>query len=119
MSKITETDIELLAIDELEELEWKYAYGPDIAFDGSHPERETYQDVILKGRLKSAIKRINKKLPAEALDEAFNNVLRIPSTELIQSNEAFHDYLTNGINVEYQTPDGVRGDLVNLIDYNN
>jgi len=119
MSKITETDIELLAIDELEELEWNYVYGPDIAFDGAHPERENYQDVILKGRLKSAIKRINKKLPTEVLDEAFNNVLRIPSTDLIQSNETFHDYLTNGINVDYQTPDGIRGDLVNLIDYEN
>ena len=119
MPKITETDIELLAIEELEELEWKYVYGPDIAFDGMYPERENYQEVILKSRLKSAIQRINKNLPAEALEEAFNNVLRVPSPDLIQSNETFHDYLTNGINVEYQTPDGIRGDLVNLIDYEN
>jgi type I restriction enzyme R subunit len=119
MSRITETDIELLAIEELEELGWDYVYGPDIAFDGLHPERENYQEVILKSRLKSAIQRINKNLPEEALDEAFNKVLRVPSPDLIQSNETFHDYLKNGINVEYQVQGDIRGDLVNLIDNEN
>jgi len=119
MSKITETDIELLTIDELEELDWKYVYGPDIACDGSKPERENYQEVILKGRLKSAILRLNRNLPAETLEEAFNKVLRIPTTDLIQSNETFHDYILNGIKVEYQTKDGIRGDIVKLIDFEN
>jgi type I restriction enzyme, R subunit len=117
MSKITETDIELLAIDELEELGWNYVYGPDIAFDGISPERENYQEVILKSRLKSAINRLNKNIPSEILEEAFNKVLRIPSTDLMQSNETFHDYIINGIKVEYQTKDGIRGDIVKLIEF--
>ena len=39
MSKITETEIELLAIEELEKLGWKYIYAPQIACDGDFPER--------------------------------------------------------------------------------
>jgi type I restriction enzyme R subunit len=34
------------------------SFGPDLAFDGSKPERENYQDVILAGRLQEALLRL-------------------------------------------------------------
>ena len=119
MKKITETSIELLFIEQLEELGYKYLYGPDIAFDGIKPERESYQDVLLKKRIKSAINRINPNVPEQAREQALKDVLRITTPDLLQTNENFHNYLTNGIEVEYRTNEGERGDKVWLIDYND
>jgi type I restriction enzyme, R subunit len=119
MNKITETDIELLAIDELEQLGWLYQYGPQIACDGEFPERDNYQDVILKERLKAAIARINPKVSQQGQEEAFYKVLRVATTDLLQTNETFHDFLTNGITVEVSTTEGTRGDKVFLLDYSD
>jgi len=120
MPKITETDIELLAIDELEDLEWNYKYGLDIAYDGSNPERENYQEVILADRLKSALKRINDKLPDYALEDAFKKIVRISSvSDLLQGNEKFHNYIVNGIDVEINSDGNIRGELAYLFDFND
>lgn len=119
MNKITETDIELLAIEELENLGWQYIYAPQIACDGEFPERDTYQDVVLKERLRTAIARINPAVPAQAQEQALNEVLRIATTDLLQTNENFHVLLTTGVSVEYQHEDDTRGDKVFLIDFVN
>lgn len=51
MTKITENSIEELAIERLQELGYDYVYAPDIAPDGERPERSSYDDVLLGGRL--------------------------------------------------------------------
>lgn len=119
MNKITETDIELLAVDELEKLGWFYLYGPQIACDGEFPERDNFQDVILKERLKAAIARINPDVQPQGQEEAFYKVLRVATTDLLQTNEIFHDFITNGITVEVNTLEGTRGDKIFLLDFEN
>lgn len=119
MKKITETTIELLFIEQLEALGYTYIYGPDIAFDGIRPERESYQDVLIKDRIKDAINRINPNVPEIARAQALKDVLRITTPDLLQTNENFHQILTNGIEVEYRTNEGERGDKVWLIDFND
>jgi hypothetical protein len=44
MSIITENDIELYTIEELEKQGFRYVYGPTIAPDGEQPERQ--QEVL-------------------------------------------------------------------------
>ncbi|CAN5249798.1 type I restriction endonuclease subunit R [soil metagenome] len=119
MDKITETEIELLAIEQLQALGWDYLYGPVLAYDGEFPERDNYQDVILKERLKQHIAIINHQIPTIAQEEAINKVLRIGSIDLMKSNEDFHIMLTNGVDVTYTKDGETRGDKVFLIDYNN
>ena len=99
---ITESEIEQAALEILEELGYTVIYGPDIAPDSLSPERERWDDVILKRRLRDAIARINPNIPKEAQEEALKKVLRIHSPNLIKSNEIFHNYLVNGIEVEYE-----------------
>lgn len=41
MSKITESDIELFTIEELESLGYKFLHGPDISCDGLFAERQS------------------------------------------------------------------------------
>jgi type I restriction enzyme, R subunit len=117
MSKLTETDIEQLAIEELINLGYTYQWGPAIAPDGEHPERESYKDVLLNARLVAAIQRINPSVPTDAKNDAIKQIQRLNSPELLANNEAFHRMLTEGINVTYQKNGSSRGDLVWLIDF--
>ncbi|ACT47132.1 type I restriction endonuclease subunit R [Methylotenera mobilis] len=119
MSKITESDIETLAIERLQALGFSYVYAPDIAPDSTTPERESFAEVLLLSRLRNAITRINPTLPATALDEAIKTIQRISSPELLANNETFHRLLREGVNVSYQKDGLQRGDLVWLIDFIN
>jgi type I restriction enzyme R subunit len=47
MTRLTESAIEDLAIDQLEAQGYRYLAGPNIAHDGETPERESYEDVLL------------------------------------------------------------------------
>ncbi len=117
MTKITESDIEQLTIELLEKQGYQYLYGPAIAPDGPHPERSSYEEVILPDRLEKAVRAINPMVPLDAQNEALKEVRRIHSPELLANNETFHRMLTEGINVSYQKDGHQRGDLVWLIDF--
>lgn len=117
MSRITESAIEQLLIEKLEALGYQYVYGPAVAVDGEQPERNSYQQVILPGRLKEAIRRINPGAPAVACEQALNTIIRAGNPDLLNSNEAIHHLLTNGIEVTYNSQDGERGDKIWLIDF--
>lgn len=119
MTRITENIIEDFAIKLLEDLDYDYIHGPEIAHDGDRPERKSYEDVLLTGRLKSAINRINPSVPIAAQEEALKEVQRINSPDLLANNESFHRMLTEGIKVSYQIDGQQRGDLVWLIDFNS
>ena len=119
MAKLTESEIETLAIERLQALGFSYVYAPDVAPDAANPERESFAEVLLLSRLRNAVARINPTLPAAALDEAVKIVQRISSPELLANNEAFHRLLTEGVNVSYQKDGNTRGDLVWLVDFTN
>lgn len=117
--KITESDIELLAIGHLEKLGYHYLYGPNIASDGESPERENYAQVLLTGRLQAAIERINPHIPAPVQEQALKEVLRVATPDLVQTNENFHRFLTEGITLDVRHDDGERGKTVWLVDFEN
>jgi type I restriction enzyme R subunit len=119
MTKITENDIELWAIEELESLGWKYIHGAEIAPDGDIPERNSFADVILKVRLQEAIVRNNPSIPFEAQHEALKIVERIASPDLMANNQEFHELLTEGVPVEYRKDGVQRGDRVQLVNFND
>jgi type I restriction enzyme, R subunit len=118
-NKLTESQIESFAIDLLEKQGFSYLYGPDFAPDSDNPMRSSFEDVIIVEKLRSAVARINKGIPTDALDDAVKQVIRLSSPELINANEAFHRMLTEGITVNYQKDGNKRGDLVWLVDFKN
>ena len=113
----TESVIEQAAIDWFSGLGYTYAFGPDLACDGVHPERTSYAEVILPVRLHSALARLNPGLPAEALDDAFKKISRFPSPGLLTANREFHRALVNGITVEYSRQGRIIGAVVCLFDF--
>jgi type I restriction enzyme, R subunit len=118
-SKITESSVEQFSIDLLETSGYQYVYGPDIAPDSETPKRASFEDVLLMGRLTSAMARINPDISSDAREDAIKQILRLNSPELITNNESFHRMLTEGIRVTHQKDGNARGDLVWLIDFNN
>jgi len=86
--KITENAIENLCIERLQAQGYTYHHGAEIAQDGSNPQRESYSDVLLQGKLRKAVNRINPDLPEAAREEALKAVQRLHSPELITNNRA-------------------------------
>lgn len=131
---ISEDAIELFAIERLEAEGYSYRYGPDIApspstssGDGvslAEPDfgelsrvveaRDSYEDVLLLGRVKAAIARLNPTIPAvarpDAVAQAIRQLQRLTAPDLIANNEAFHRLLTEGVPITYQKDGNPRGD---------
>ncbi len=116
---LNEDAIEQLAIERLVELGFSYSHGPSIAHDGEDPERSSYADVVLAGRLRAAVARINPDIPVEAREQAVRSVLSTYTPELLAANEAFHKVLTDGVDVEFQQDGEIRGEKVWLVDFDN
>jgi hypothetical protein len=75
-------------------------YGPDISEGGLAPERK-YGEVVLVGRLREALRRINRGVPDAAIEEAIKRVLRSESQDLVENNRNFHNLIaTRGIPVQ-------------------
>ena len=117
--KLTESAIESLAIVRLKAIGYRYIFAPDIAPDGTAPERDSFSEVLLTDRLKRAVKRINSTVTESSLEEAVKTIQRIISPELLTINETFHRLLTEGVGVSYQKEGNERGDKVWLIDFAN
>ena len=119
MTHFTESTIEETALEWLKDMGYTIVFGNDIAPDEPAAERENYGEVILSGRLKDALRRINPSVPAEALEDAFRKVTRPSSPSLVGNNRSFHKMLADGIEVEYRHEGRIKGDKVWLIDFEN
>ncbi|MBL9000178.1 MAG: type I restriction endonuclease subunit R [Phycisphaerae bacterium] len=120
MSGFTEDHLEIATLDWFRGLGYSIAHGPDIAPDGKAPERATYAEVVLVGRLKAALAKINPHLPSEAIDEAAWVIMRAETPSLIENNQRFHALLTDGVSVSYRRADGtLKGDKLRVIDLDN
>ncbi|MDE2638398.1 MAG: type I restriction endonuclease subunit R [Chloroflexota bacterium] len=120
MNTFTEAEVEQAALAWLGGLGWDVAHGPDIALNGDFPERGTYEDVVLKLRLRDALDRLNPDLPAPALDDAFRKLTRPEGATLEARNRHFHRLLVDGVTVEYRDGNGgIRGAQIQVLDYEN
>lgn len=116
---VTESVVEGAALGWLSELGYTVIYGGTIAPGESKAERESYKEVVLKGRLLSALRRLNPALPNEAVDEAYRKITQPQSPSLIEDNRAFHRMLVNGVEVEYMRDGRLTGDIAALADWEN
>jgi len=120
MTALNESTVEDAALEYLRELGYSTAFGPDIAPDGAHPERTSYEHVYLYERLRDAARVINPDASASMLDEAIKRLERAESQHPVAENLRVHQLLTQGVPVEHRGADGaVRTDRVWLIDFDN
>lgn len=115
--KFTESTAEDAALEILGELGYAVKNGPDIGPDGSTPERMNYSEVVLVQRLKTAIAKFNPKIQTEGQEEALKKILRSESPGFLANNHRFHQYLTEGVDVQFRNNNGaVVSDKVWLFD---
>lgn len=114
---LNESTVEDAALSWFETVGYSVAHGPDVAPGEPATERDSFGDVVLKGRLLEAIHRLNPDIPLLAREEAFRKVLLAESPSLVGNNRAFHLMLRDGVEVEYRRKDGsIAGDRVRLMD---
>ena len=119
-SVLNESEVELAGLEWLQRLGYETLYGPELAPGEAGAERDSLGDVLLVGRLRNAIERLNPDVPAEAQDEALRKVRRSDSPSLFVNNRRFHAMLRDGVEIEYRRCDGrIAGDRVRLIDYDD
>lgn len=119
-SHFNESTVEEAALSWFEELGYGVVYGPDIAPGEPGAMRDSFDQVVLIGRLREAIDRLNPKIPYEAREEALRKIFRPDSPSLVGANRTFHRMLRDGVEVEYRRKDGsIAGDRVQLIDYDD
>jgi len=114
MSYIFESDVEEFVIELLEGQGFDY-----LAPEQQEAERRDLSEVVLPARLKNAVDTLNPSIPQEAKEQALRQVLNPSTQSLIDNNEAFHRMLTEGIEVEVMGEDGIKGDKVRLIDFDD
>ncbi|HEY3312358.1 MAG TPA: type I restriction endonuclease subunit R [Anaerolineales bacterium] len=117
MTHFTESAIEETTLGWFKELGYGVLYGGEIAPEEPAAERANYGEVILAGRLRAALARINPNVPPDALEQAFRKVTRPASPSQVGSNRAFHAMLANGIDVEYPFQGRIKGDKLWLLDF--
>ena len=120
MTSVSESTVEAVALDWLGALGWSVLHGPDIAPDMPAAERADYGEVVLHGRLRAALARLNPELPDDALDDALRRLTRPAGATLEARNRAFHRLLVAGVTVEHTGADGrVRGAQVRALDFSD
>jgi len=85
MSTLNESIVEEAALTWFGELGYAVGHGPQLAPGEnagstltptlSQGERESYGEVVLVGRLREAIRRLNPAIPEEARDGVFNPLI--------------------------------------------
>ena len=113
---MTEDQLEQETLGWLSEVGYQHLYGPDLAPDGSAPERAHYRQVLLVERLRGAIGRLNPDIPLAAQEDALKQVVDLGVPSQLAANQHFHKLLVNGVPVQYQKDGETIGDFVRLID---
>ncbi|GAB3253814.1 type I restriction endonuclease subunit R [Arthrobacter pigmenti] len=102
---LLEADWEGLALDLLgEPLGWEPKQGEDIA-PGSG-ERASWDELLIRPRLLEALRRLNRDVPAEYLQQALAEITSPKSNDALTENHRIHGYLVDGFRMTYIDPDG-------------
>jgi type I restriction enzyme R subunit len=118
MAFLSEADIESALLEQLRSLGWATTSDEVIGPDGSAPERDSHDVVVLHKRLENAVARLNPSVPPEARADALRQLTQSVFPGLLEENRRIHALLTEGVDVEYVGDDGaLTAGKVALLDF--
>ncbi len=84
-------------------------------------ERMAASEVVLQGRLKRVLRKLNPLLPNETIDDVARILTRPPHPTLVQNNRWFHGQLTDGVEVTFRDANSgeMRGGRARLFDFDH
>ena len=97
----------------LEQLGWTYV--PAEQLEGERPYE---RDVLLKGRLRAALVRLNDGLTKAQADRVIDDLERAGGIGMTR-NQLVHEYLTYGMSLTVETPDGRVTRTVRFFDFDD
>ena len=113
MNRIYESEIEEWTVELLEGQGYTY-----LSPDEQEAERGDLREVVLAGRLRTAVERLNPSVSEEVREDAIKKVLNLASSpHLLEANEEFQRLLTDGVSVSAYNDGEQRGEVVRLIDF--
>src|SRR5690625_1707668 len=120
MTFLDEQAVEGLLLETFVALGYERQNDKVIGPDGACAERTSHADVVLLGRLQSAVERLNPELPGSVLEEAIRKLTLVERPSLLEENRRLHRALVEGVKVEYRDPDGRTSyPSVRIIDFKN
>jgi len=118
MNGVTEGVVEEACLEYLRACGYDTLYGPEIGPGGGLEERSRWDEVILNGRLRESVQRINPELSNDAVKAVVDKVLRAESQNAVAENWRIHQLIAEGVSVEHRVEGGgVRHSLAWLIDF--
>ena len=112
MLSLYESEVEKWVIELLQEQGYTYL-SPEEQKRG----RGDFSEVVFRGRLKDAVIRLNPDIPGDEQEYALREVLGLSSQSMIENNGIFHQYLIEGVPVEYQKDGNTVGGRGMLVDF--
>ncbi len=110
-----ESVVEAAAVQWLEQLGWQHVTGSELAETGERGAGKLA--VLLEGRLRAAVQRINPGLNWESVDEVMRAVTRLDLPSLEERNLKFQELVRGGVALRVKGKDGgERGELAWLLD---
>ena len=101
MALITEDHLEQQCCEWFTELGYTHVFAPQLDSDGTSPERTDFRQVVLTGRLRSALQRLNPEVPAGTIASAVLQLANPNVPGLLASNRNFHRWMTQGLPITY------------------
>lgn len=113
---MNEGDVELGAMGWFQSFGCGLRHGPEIDDTGERPDAA---HIMLQGRLREALCRLNPALPRDVCEQVVRTLAHAPYPTLVQNNRWFHTRLTDGVEVEYrdQASGEIRGGRAKLVDF--
>ncbi|WP_066464232.1 type I restriction endonuclease subunit R [Sanguibacter suarezii] len=97
---LTEDAWEQMALETLGELGWAPLHGAAIAPGGATAsgtvERESWDELLIRPRLRAALVRLNPDVPREFLDQALDIIASPTSQDAMAENHRIHTSLVDG-----------------------
>ena len=120
MTGLHEAEVEQAALAWLGELGWVIHDGAGLCREDGAGERQDHSTVVLAGRLRAALERLNPELPGDALDDAFRRLTTLVGSTLEGRNRVLHRMLVDGVAVEYRDESGeLRGARARVLDFDD
>ena len=117
---LDEAAYERQVLEWLQGIGWAHAFGPEIAHDGSMPERNSFKDVLLLGRLEESLSAINPGIPKDVIRKISQQLSSPGVTDLLKANTQIHKWITEGMPTKIREANGhEETKLIRLIDFEN
>ena len=119
MALISEDHLEQQCCEWFTELGYTHVFAPQLDRDGTSPERTDFRQVILTGRLRSALQRLNPDVPASTIESEVLQLANPNVPGLLASNRQFHRWMTQGLPITYLEGNQQVGIRLKVIGFND